>query len=104
VTWDQFNAAFFCKWLAATSLSLRQKARKLAEFRSFPYGPMCDEAQVTLTSAEHDLWLEYIDGFIGTCILGSRNVLDELCQGPVRILKTGVESEYAIQLTRSSGK
>ncbi len=91
MTWDQFNTAFFDKWLAAASNSFRERARKLVEFRSFPYGPMCDEPQVKLVKTEHDLWWEYINAFTETAILGARDVLIELCDGPVRLLKPGAK-------------
>jgi hypothetical protein len=91
MTWDQFNSAFFDKWIAATSDSLQKRARKLIEFRAFPYGSMCDSQQVKLTQAEHDLWWKYINEFTETAILGARDILKELNNGSVQLLKPGTQ-------------
>lgn len=92
MTWEQFNTSFFGKWSAAAQITIREKVVKLYEFRSMPYGDMCDEKLVELTPKEHDLWWEYINGFSEVGILaGARNVLIELNTGPVKVLRPRVQ-------------
>lgn len=98
MTWNQFNTTFFKKWLKAAQRSIREKTLKLVNFRNMPYGDMCDEKLVELTKEEHMQWLEYTNDFMETIVLaGVRNILDELHEGPVRILRPG-----SIQIDKSS--
>ena len=86
LTWEEFNIVFFKKWRSAATESLQDRARKLLEFREFPYGPMCDETKVKLSPEEHNLWAEYVNGFEITIVLATRNILKELSDGSVRLV------------------
>lgn len=99
LTWNELNTRYFEKWRAFTTQSIQQRARTLADFRSFPYGPMCDEEPSTpLTNEEHQQWLEYSEGVMELLVLAHRNIFEELLKGPVRILRPGVPINDHLEL------